>query len=77
MFIKTKYHLLGLLMAAASVASLRAEVTVVTGPDLAQTNRFYLGNRAPLLPSQFISLPTGAVEPRGWVREFLKRQREG
>ncbi len=77
MFIKTKYHLFGLLMAAASVAALRADVTVVTGPDLSQTNRFYVGNRAPLVPSQFLGLPTGSVEPRGWVREFLKRQREG
>jgi len=60
-----------------SVADLRAEVTVVAAPDVSRANSYYVGNRAPLLPSRFIGLPTGSVEPRGWVREFLKRQREG
>ena len=54
-----------------------AGVEIVTGPDLARTNAFYVSSRAPLKPSQFIGLSVGSVEPRGWVREFLKRQREG
>ena len=43
------------------------EVSVVPHPDIAQTNPYYPGNRAPLLPSPFIRLPTGTVKPQGWV----------
>lgn len=74
---KNKLPLVGLLLVVANIVNLRADVTIVSGPDMSQTNHFYIGNRAPLLPSQFIGLPTGSVEPRGWVREYLKRQREG
>src|SRR5258706_13256672 len=54
----------------------RAGVEVVGGPDFARSNSFYVGNRAPLEPSRLVSLPPGSIEPRGWLREFLRRQRE-
>jgi hypothetical protein len=62
---------------ALVATALQAEVTVVAVPDVTQTNRFYVSNRAPLVPSQFIGLPVGSIQPRGWLREMLKRQREG
>lgn len=62
---------------AMTATSLPAAVEVVNGPNLSRTNTLYVSNRAPLKPSQFIGLPVGSVEPRGWVREFLRRQREG
>ncbi len=40
-------------------------------------NRFYIGERAPLAPSSLLALPSGAVQPRGWLRVFLERQRDG
>lgn len=52
-------------------------VTVVNGPVTTGVNSFYVGNRPPLLPSQFILLPVNSIEPRGWLRVFLERQREG
>jgi len=58
-------------------AALHGEVSVVERPEVSATNPNYVANRAPLLPARFIGLPVGSVEPQGWLREFLKRQREG
>ena len=41
------------------------------------TNSSYLSNRAPLAPDALITLPIGAVRPKGWVRVCLERQRDG
>jgi len=34
-------------------------------------------NRAPLLPTAFIALPLGAIQPRGWLRDQLHVQARG
>jgi hypothetical protein len=65
-----------LLLAGLSAAG-ADQITIIARPDTTATNRFYVSNRAPLEPSQFIPLPVGSVEPRGWLREILERQRDG
>jgi hypothetical protein len=62
---------------AITVTTVHAQVEVVAGPDLARTNSFYISNRLPLEPSRFIGLPVVSVAPRGWLREVLRRQRDG
>jgi hypothetical protein len=50
---------------------------VVDHPDLTVRNNFYAGNRFPLSSSMYLKLPVGSVEPEGWLRECLLRQRDG
>lgn len=52
-------------------------VTVVDRPSTSQTNSHYVASRTPLQPIPFIKLPVGAVKPRGWLLETLKRQHAG
>lgn len=53
------------------------KISVVDRPDISQTNRFYVSDRAPLEPSEFIPLPIGSIQPKGWLLENLQRQRDG
>ncbi len=41
------------------------------------SNSYYINERAPLAPTALLPLPSGAVQPRGWLRVFLERQRDG
>jgi DUF1680 family protein len=52
-------------------------IDTVARPDTSQKNKFYLGNREPLLPSPLLKLPVGAIQPRGWLRKQLELEADG
>ena len=60
----------------ASEAEGENAVTEVHRPALG-TNRNYPGYRAPLHGGYLLKLPVGQIQPSGWLREFLVRQRAG
>ncbi len=62
---------------ASAFATWADNIQIVDRPATTRTNSFYVSNRPPLTPNRFLSLPVGSVEPRGWLREMLQRQREG
>ena len=52
-------------------------VTIVDKPATLHQNSFYLNNYAPLVQNCFLKLPVTAVKPKGWLREYLIRQKNG
>lgn len=65
------------LAAIQSHAASALRVECVSRPQTTPGNAHYPGNRAPLHPSYFIKLPVGSIQPQGWLRECLLRQRNG
>lgn len=53
------------------------EVRIVDRPDTSGVNSHYLSNRKPLQPSALVPLPLGSIQPKGWLRVMLQRQRDG
>jgi DUF1680 family protein len=41
------------------------------------TENLYLNNRFPLLEKPFLELPLGAIQPEGWLKDQLIRQKNG
>ena len=52
-------------------------VRVMKTAPTAGGNRFYVGNRAPLLESPLMKLPIGAIEPQDWLRQQLLLMADG
>lgn len=64
--------LTGLLMQTSN-----ASVTIVNELPTESPNRHYVGNREPLERNAMVKLPVASVKARGWLEEYLKRQRSG
>ncbi|NJN25277.1 MAG: hypothetical protein HC819_04505 [Cyclobacteriaceae bacterium] len=79
----TVVHFLLIGMLAYSITSCQSarhgdvQASIVDRPDTTQSNSHYISNRPPLLPSALIKLPIGAIEPEGWLKEYLLRQKNG
>ena len=67
--------LLGLL--PACTASVNKEVVIVNRLATDSRNDFYVSNRPPLQPQQFIKLPVGSIQPEGWLKQQLILQKNG
>lgn len=64
-------------LTSAGCATAGVKAKVVDRLAAEGKNDFYVGNRAPLLPSPLIKLPVGAVEADGWLRGQLELEAEG
>jgi hypothetical protein len=75
---KRKQFALGVALAlCGGIAAAQSQITVVDRPAISGTNSYYIGNRTPLEPSRLLPLPIGAVQPKGWLRAYFDRQRDG
>ena len=66
-----------LMLSAVSVGLGADRGAVIHRLPLAGSNSFYINQRAPLPQTGLLALPSGAIQPRGWLRAFLERQRDG
>jgi hypothetical protein len=71
-FYYESYHFI----AISVYATPKNSVELVARPDTKAKNANYVSNRTPLVEAAFITLPTGSVQPGGWVRKYLELQRE-
>lgn len=52
-------------------------ITVIPRPEASSSNRFYTGNKSPLVPLRLLKLPIGSIKPQGWILKYLELQRDG
>ena len=79
-YIKTFVCLMAVVILSGACTSGTKEklnVSLVSMPDTSRTKDYYNGNRKPLISTPYIKLPVGAVQPEGWLKETMIRQKNG
>jgi len=62
---------------AARDEAVENSVLVVLSPPNSLSNRHYVSNREPLVPSPLLKLPIGNIAPKGWLLSQLQLMRSG
>jgi len=66
-----------LLIAEACSLGISKDALVVDRIPTEEKNVNYVSNRVPMMPQQFIKLPTGSIKPDGWLLTLLQLQKDG
>ena len=77
MFFRTRCILVALSLLVIVASAWGENISVVPRLSSGNSNSFYVNYRSPLTRSGLLQLPSGAIQPRGWVRVYLERQRDG
>lgn len=66
-----------MLLAGACSSGLPEKVCMVDRIPAEEINSNYASNKRPLVPQQFIKLPSGSIKPGGWLLTQLQLQKDG
>lgn len=77
MFSKLNVLILCLVLFASCDKGVVETITSVERPDTSVNNSNYVVNRKPLKNLNFIKLPVGSIQPKGWLKKYLTLQKKG
>ena len=74
---KNAYSIILFALLTACSTSVNKEVEIVNRLSTERENAYYVNNRPPLQPQQFVKLPVGTIQPEGWLKQQLILQKNG